>query len=396
MVDVVETPRGVAVVADNMWAAIKGRERSPSSGTTPRPRSAARPRLVAEYSELAKKPGTATARNEGDIDQGFASGRKVLEASFEFPYLAHAALEPLNAVARLNADGTLEVWGGHQMPDLYQAVAAQIAGITPDKVTLHVMKTGGSFGRRATPDCRRHRRGGRGRQGDRLEGAGQGAVDARGRHDGRPLSPAVRPHAEGRPGCARQSRRLAQPHRRPVDPGGHAVRGAWSRTASTSTSVEGAANLPYAIPNLRVELTTTEVGVPVLWWRSVGSTHTAYAIEAFIDEVAEAAGKDPIEFRLALLKDHPRHVGVLKLAAEKAGWGTPAAAGPLPRRRRGRVLQHLRRAGGRGLGGRGRPHQGRARGLRGRLRHRHQSRPDPRADGGRHRLRPRGDPEVAS
>jgi len=87
------------------------------------------------------------------------------------------------------------------------------------------------------------------------------------------------------------------------------------------TSVEGAANLPYTIPNLEVGLTTTAVRVPVLWWRAVGSTHTAYAIECFIDEVAKAAGKDPFAFRLELLKDHPRHAAVLKLAAEKAGWG---------------------------------------------------------------------------
>jgi isoquinoline 1-oxidoreductase beta subunit len=93
------------------------------------------------------------------------------------------------------------------------------------------------------------------------------------------------------------------------------------------TSVEGASKLPYAFPNVKVELTTTAVGVPVLWWRSVGSTHTAYAVEAFIDEVAEAAGKDPIAFRLAFIKDHPRHVAALKLAAEKARWGEALPAG---------------------------------------------------------------------
>jgi len=93
------------------------------------------------------------------------------------------------------------------------------------------------------------------------------------------------------------------------------------------TSVEGAATIPYAIPNLRVELTTTEVGVPVLWWRSVGSTHTAYAVEAFIDEVAEAAGKDPVALRLELLREHPRHAGVLRFAAEKAGWDRPLPSG---------------------------------------------------------------------
>jgi len=93
------------------------------------------------------------------------------------------------------------------------------------------------------------------------------------------------------------------------------------------TSVEGAANLPYAIPNLAVELTTTESPVPVLWWRVVGSSHTAYAVEAFIDEVAEAAGQDPYRFRRALLAGQPRHRAVLDLAAEKAGWGQPLPKG---------------------------------------------------------------------
>ena len=104
------------------------------------------------------------------------------------------------------------------------------------------------------------------------------------------------------------------------------------------TSVEGAANLPYTVPNMAVELSTTETGVPVLWWRVVGSSHTAYATEAFIDEIAHAAGKDPFAFRQAMLEHHPRHKAVLELAAKAAGWGDPlyprekAAASPLPRR----------------------------------------------------------------
>jgi isoquinoline 1-oxidoreductase beta subunit len=212
------------------------------------------------------------------------------------------------------------------MPDLYQAVAAQIAGITPDKVTLHVMKTGGSFGRRATPDSEviveavaiAKALGGRApvkvqwtREDDMKGGryrplyvhALKAGLDAQGN------LVAWRNHIVG------QSILAGTPF------------GALVQNGIDLTSVEGAANIPYAIPNLRVELTTTDVGVPVLWWRSVGSTHTAYAVEAFIDEVAEAAGKDPVEFRLALLKDHPRHAGVLQLAAEKAGWGTPATTG---------------------------------------------------------------------
>jgi isoquinoline 1-oxidoreductase subunit beta len=326
VVDVVETSRGLAIVADNMWAAIKGREQVTAEWDDTKAEKRGSAELAAQYNDLAKNPGTATARNEGDIDQGFATAAKVLEASFEFPYLAHAALEPLNAVARLNADSTLEVWGGHQMPDLYQAVAAQTAGIAPDKVTLHVMKTGGGFGRRATPDSDviieavavAKALGGRApvkvqwtREDDMKGGRYRpmyvhtlkAGLDAQGN------LVAWRNHIVG------QSILAGTPF------------GAMVQNGIDFTSVEGAANIPYAIPNLRVELTTTEVGVPVLWWRAVGSTHTAYAVEAFIDEVAEAAGKDPVEFRLALLKDHPRHAGVLQLAAEKAGWGTPAATG---------------------------------------------------------------------
>jgi isoquinoline 1-oxidoreductase beta subunit len=326
VVDVVETPRGVAVVGENMWAAMKGRDQVTVEWDDSKAEKRGSAELVAQYNDLAKKPGAGTARNEGDIDQGFATAAKTLEASFEFPYLAHAALEPLNAVARLNADGTLEVWGGHQMPDLYQAVAAQIAGLTPDKVTLHVMKTGGGFGRRATPDSDViveavaivKALGGKApvkvqwtREDDMKGGRYRplylhtlkAGLDAQGN------LVAWRNHIVG------QSILAGTPFSAMVQ---HGI---------DLTSVEGAANIPYAIPNLRVELTTTDVGVPVLWWRSVGSTHTAYAVEAFLDEVAEAAGKDPVEFRLALLKDHPRHVGVLKLAAEKAGWGTPAAQG---------------------------------------------------------------------
>ena len=326
VVDVVETPRGVAVVGENMWAAMKGRDQVTVQWDDSKAEKRGSAELVAQYNELAKKPGTGTARNEGDIDQGFAQVAKTVEASFEFPYLAHAALEPLNAVARLNADGTLEVWGGHQMPDLYQAMAAQTAGITPDKVTLHVMKTGGGFGRRATPDSDviieavavAKALGGKApvkvqwtREDDMRGGRYRplylhtlkAGLDAQGN------LVAWRNHIIG------QSILAGTPF------------GALVQHGIDLTSVEGAANIAYAIPNLRVELTTTEVGVPVLWWRSVGSTHTAYAVEAFLDEVAEAAGKDPVEFRLALLKDHPRHAGVLKLAAEKAGWGTPAAQG---------------------------------------------------------------------
>ncbi|HEY7688417.1 MAG TPA: xanthine dehydrogenase family protein molybdopterin-binding subunit [Dongiaceae bacterium] len=319
VVDVVETPRGIAVVGTNMWAALKARDLVTVEWDDSKAEKRGSEEIMAEYRKLGPQPGAATARNDGDVDAAFASADKVLEATYEFPYLAHAALEPLNAVARMNGDGTLEVWGGHQMPDLYQAVAAQIAGVTPDKVTLHVLKTGGGFGRRATPDS---------------EIIVEAVSVAKAIGWKAPVKVQWTREDDMRGGRYRPM--YLHTLKAGLDKDGNIVawrnhivgqsilkgtpfEGGMVKNGIDVTSVEGAANIPYAIPNLRVELTTMDAGVTVLWWRSVGSTHTAYAVEAFLDELAEAAGKDPVEFRLAMLKDHPRHAAVLKLAAEKAG-----------------------------------------------------------------------------
>jgi isoquinoline 1-oxidoreductase subunit beta len=326
VVDVVQVPRGIAVVAKDMWSALKGREQVSVSWDDAKAEKRSSAELMALYREAAAKPGLV-AETAGDADAAFKSAAKVLETTFEFPYLAHAALEPLNAVARRNADGTLEVWGGHQMPDLYQAVAAQVAGVTPDKVKLHVMKTGGGFGRRAVADA------------DIIVEAVSvaRAIDWRapvklqwtreddmrgGRY--RPMYLHALKAGLDKDGnlIAWQNRIVGQSIL-----GGTPFEGMLVKNGIDLTSVEGSVKLPYAIPNRRVELTTTKVGVPVLWWRAVGSTHTAFAVEAFIDELAQAAGKDPVTFRLAMMKDHPRHVAALKLAAEKAEWSKPRPAG---------------------------------------------------------------------
>jgi len=326
VVDVVQTPRGVAVVADNMWAAIKGREAVTVAWDKSKAETRSSGALATYYRDLAARPG-AVARSDGDVEGALAKAAKVLEATFEFPYLAHAAMEPLNAVAGRDADGIVEVWGGHQLPDLYQAVAAQVAGTTPDKVRLHVMKTGGGFGRRAVADA------------DIIVEAVSVAKEIGWRA---PVKVQWTREDDMRGGRYRPM--YVHALKAGLDAEGRLV--AWqnrvvgqSINADTvfaqmmvkngidATSVEGAATIPYAIPNLRVELTTTDVGIPVLWWRSVGSTHTAYAVEAFLDEVAEAAGKDPVALRLDLLKDHPRHAGVLRLAAERAGWDRPLPSG---------------------------------------------------------------------
>jgi isoquinoline 1-oxidoreductase beta subunit len=326
VVDVVAIPRGIAVVGENMWAAIKGREELTVDWDETKAESRSSADILAAYRAQAPKPGKVVARNDGDVEKSFASAAKVLEATFEFPYLAHAALEPLNAIARKSGD-MIEVWGGHQMPDLYQSIVSQIAGVAPNKVKLYVMKTGGGFGRRAVMDA---------------DVIAEAVSVAKALHWKYPVKVQWTRDNDMRGGRYRP----AYIHRvkAGLDANGKLV--AWNnhivgqsiltgtlfekmlvKNGVDLTSVEGAANMPYDVPNLKVELSTMEVGIPVLWWRSVGSTHTAFAVEAFLDEVAEVANKDPVEFRLALLTKHPRHAAVLKLAAEKARWGSAAPEG---------------------------------------------------------------------
>ena len=252
---------------------------------------------------------------------------KSVSASYEFPYLAHAPMEPLDAVVRLDANGC-EIWAGDQFQTIDQANAAATAGLRPEQVKIHTLYAGGSFGRRANAAC------------DYIVEAVSiaKALGANGtpvklqwtREDdirGGLYRPAYVHKLEA--GLDAQGQLVAWRHRIVGQSimAGTPFAQTMVKDGFDGTSVEGAANLPYAIPNLGVELTTTESPVPVLWWRVVGSSHTAYAVEAFIDEVAEAAGQDPYRFRRALLAHHPRHRVVLDLAAEKAGWGQRLAKG---------------------------------------------------------------------
>jgi isoquinoline 1-oxidoreductase beta subunit len=226
----------------------------------------------------------------------------------------------------MNDDGVLEIWAGHQMPDMYQAIAAEIAGVTPDKVVLHVMTTGGGFGRRAVFDA---------------DVVGEAVAAARAIGWRAPVKVQWTRDNDMKGGRYRPA--YVHAIRAGLDDAGqivgwdHHIVGqsimdggpfaAMIKDGVDPTSVEGAQHLPYAIPNRTVGLTTASVGVPVLWWRAVGSTHTAFAVETFLDELAAAAGKDPLDFRMAMLEGSPRHAAVLKLAADKAGWGTPPPAG---------------------------------------------------------------------
>jgi isoquinoline 1-oxidoreductase subunit beta len=320
---VVAIDRGVAVVADGFWAAKKGREAlrvtwddGPLAGLDTRTQGQ-------EYAELAKKPG-AVARNDGDASAAMARAAKKLEAVYELPYLAHAPMEPLNCVADVRPDGC-DIWTGTQGQTFDHFAAIEITGLKPEQVKIHTTLLGGGFGRRAVIDGHFVReavqvskavkapvkviwtreddiRGGYYRP--RALHTISGALAA----DGSPLA--------WRHGIVCQSFAVGTPFEKVM-----------IQRGVDETAVEGAVDLPYQIPNLAVTWQMAPAGVPVIWLRSVGHTHTAFVVESFIDELAHAAGKDPFEFRRGLLSKHPRHKRVLELAAEKAGWGRPLPEG---------------------------------------------------------------------
>ncbi len=325
VVAVLVVPQGVAVVAEGFWAARQGRAALEIEWDESAAETRGSAELVAEYRKLLDRPG-APARRDGDADAALARAARVITADYEFPYLAHAPMEPLDCVVQLTEDGC-EAWAGSQLQTVDQAVIAGTLGVAPEKVRLHTLLGGGSFGRRATPDA---------------DVAGEAAAIAKAHGGRRPIKLVWTREDDIRGGRYRpltvhrlsagldEAGRIVAWRHRIVGQSivaGTPFEGALVRDGIDGTSVEGARGLPYAIPDLSVELHTTAVGVPVLWWRSVGHTHNGYATETFLDELAQAAGRDPFELRRELLEDHPRHRAVLELAAEKAGWGKALPAG---------------------------------------------------------------------
>lgn len=325
VIDVLRIPSGIAVVGRSFWAVSQARQALAIEWDDSQAEKRGTADLMAEYRALAEKPGTV-ARADGDVDSAMANAATTLTAAFEFPYLAHAPMEPLDCVVRLTGDAC-EIWAGDQFQTVDQANAAAAAGLRPEQVKIHTLLAGGSFGRRATATS------------DYIVEA---VHVAKALEEGVPVKLIWTREDDIRGGRYRpmyyhtlsagldaQGGLVAWRHRIVGQSilEGTPFEGALVKNGVDQTSVEGASTLPYDIPNLTVELHTTRVGVPVLWWRSVGSTHTAYATEVFIDEIAQAAGKDPYEFRRSLLGRHPRHRAVLDLAAEKAGWGAPLPAG---------------------------------------------------------------------
>jgi isoquinoline 1-oxidoreductase beta subunit len=331
VVAVVPIDTGVAVVAGDTWSARKGREAlvvewddAPGAGLSTES-------LRRDYTALLERPGLPV-RRDGDAEKVLAEAGRRLSATYEVPFLAHAPMEPLDCVAWLEK-GRLRLWSGCQLQTLDQRNAAKAAGLAPEQVEITTLLAGGSFGRRGNPAS------------DYVLEAVQVA-----RQVPAPVKLVWTREDDIQGGWYRPF----YLHRLEAALGGDGLPVAWrhrivgqSIAAGTPfadgmikdgidhTSVEGAASLPYAIPNLAVDLHTTTLPVPVQWWRSVGSSHTAFATEGFLDEVAAAAGRDPFELRRELLAGQPRHRAVLELAAAKAGWG-----GALPRGRGRGIAVH--------------------------------------------------------
>jgi isoquinoline 1-oxidoreductase beta subunit len=326
VVDVVTVPQGVAVLAGNTWAARQGRDALKIVWDDSKAEMRSSADLLSAYKKAAETPG-ALAAKVGDAGQALKTSGKVIEAEFTFPYLAHAPMEPLNCTVEKAADGSYDFYAGSQFPTIEQAVAAATLGVTPDKVRIHTVWAGGSFGRRATPN------------GDYF---GETAAIMAKTDGTRPIHLVYTREDDIKGGRYRPM--FYHKIRASLDPKGGIA--AWHHTlvgqsfmkgtafesvmmknGVDATAVEGVSDMPYAIPNLLVDWHDAPSPVTTLWWRSVGHSHTAQAVEVMVDELAHASGQDPLAFRLALLKNHPRHAAVLKLAAEKAGFGEKLPAG---------------------------------------------------------------------
>ncbi|MDA8082653.1 MAG: xanthine dehydrogenase family protein molybdopterin-binding subunit [Nitrospiraceae bacterium] len=323
VVDVLQVPSGVAVVASDFASAEKGREALEIKWDEGENAGLSTAKMRNHYAELSKTPGTV-AKKEGDAVQKLAGAAKTLSAEFEVPYLAHATMEPLNCLVDLRED-SCEIWTGTQFQTVDRNTAAAIAGLKNEQVKIHTMLLGGGFGRRANP---------------RSDFVSEAVHIAKGVK--RPVKVIwtreddmkggfYRPMWYDRISAGLDEKGTPVAWRHTIV-GQSIVKGtffekSFVKNGIDGTSVEGAADIPYDIPNIFVDLHTTDISVPVLWWRSVGHSHTAFVVESFIDELAHVSGKDPFEFRMGLLGKNKRHKAVLELAAKKAEWGNPLPEG---------------------------------------------------------------------
>jgi isoquinoline 1-oxidoreductase beta subunit len=321
---VVEIEYGIAVVADGFWPAMKGRQALAITWDDGPLATLDSKTQRAQYAELAQSPG-AEARKDGDVADAMDRAASRLEAAYELPYLAHATMEPLNCVADVRAD-RCEIWTGTQYQAADHAAAVEITGLKPEQVELHTVLLGGGFGHRAAIHRNYFVR-----EAVQVSKAVQAPVkviwtredDTRGGY----YRPAC--HHWIRAGLDAVGNPVAWWHRIVCQSimEGTPFEQYLVQKGVDGTAVEGAREVPYEIPNLLVEWQKAPAAAPVQPWRSVGHSHNAFVIETFLDELAHATGKDPYEYRRALLKNHPRHLAALDLVVEKAGWSKPIVDG---------------------------------------------------------------------
>jgi len=336
VVDVVQIPRGVAVVGRDLWSAKKGREALKVEWDESQAEKRGTAQLLADFRRQAAGKDAVKVSGSGDVDAALKGAAHVIDAEFVFPFLAHAPMEPMTAVCQLGED-KCEIWAGSQFQTMDQMNAAAACGLKPDQVIIHTLAAGGSFGRRANlisdfiSEVASIAKATGGKYPVRLIWTREDDITG-GLY--RPLNlhritAALDHHGEliaWRQRLVGQSLVADSPFAGMIKDG------------VDPTAVEGVAPEQYEIPNTDVTWNQARTGVPVLWWRSVGHTHTSFSKEVIVDELAQAAHKDPVEFRLQLLKNHPRHAAVLKLAADKAGWSQPLEKAQDSGSRRGRGI----------------------------------------------------------
>ncbi len=315
---VVQVTNGIAVVGDSFWSVMKGRRALRVKWNEGPLANLSSAEITRGYQDLAKQPGQV-ARKEGDAEKVLGGGGKVIEAVYQVPFLEHACMEPMNCTASVKAD-RCEVWVPTQNPGGHQALAAKITGLPLEKVTINTTLLGGGFGRRGEPDF---------------------VTDAV--ETSKAIGGPVKiiwtreddlQHGFYRPATYNVFKAALDAQGTPtawwnriVGPGILIQKGRAPAGSIDPAAVEGARNHPYDIPNILVEWKEKDFGVPIGFWRSVGSSQNAFITESFIDELAHAAGKDPYEYRRALLGKAKRHKTVLETAATKANWGAPLPAG---------------------------------------------------------------------
>jgi len=318
VVDVVQISSGVAVVGIDTWPAMQGRDALKVTWDTSKAETRSTAEIFEEYRELAVSKGL-TALSRGDASGGLTRAAKSLEVDFTFPYLAHAPMEPLNCLIEVRGDGA-EIWSGCQLQSIDQLVAAQILGLKPEQIKINTFLGGGSFGRRGNPladwtvELAEVAKAINGRAPIHLVWTRDD--DIKGGFYRPMVLHRVKVGLDAKAGIAGWKHTVVS---KPIFIGTPFER-MTVKDGVDASSVEGIVDTPYAIADFLVDVHNAKSAVPVLWWRSVGHSHTGHVMETMMDELAHLAGKDPVAFRLGLLAQQPRDAAVVRLAAEKAGW----------------------------------------------------------------------------